>query len=253
LNPEPLLDLPPDRRTTELRRVREREQAAEGHERRKHRVMWQCVALAFLGVPVYAASWSLTDPALTPPVRALYVWNSNPAVIAADQAQVLRGLAREDLFTIVHEQVMTDTARYADVVLPATTFLEGYDVAKAGMLRMTTRLAPLAEKDNIRVNCLAPGWIATGGSLEYWQSLTPAERSARGVPSRLLTTDEIAEAVARLADDRSLAGRVLVWWPDAEPRFIRWGDRGYRELEDLSPPLAEAMGDREDLNSMDRS
>jgi 3-oxoacyl-[acyl-carrier protein] reductase len=119
----------------------------------------------------------------------------------------------------------------------------GYNVAKAGMIRMTTRLAPLAAKDNIRVNCLAPGWIATGGSLEYWQSLTPAERRARGVPSRLLTTDEIAEAVVRLAEDRSLAGRVLVWWSDAAPRFIRWGDRGYRELEDVWLPLADAMGD----------
>jgi 3-oxoacyl-[acyl-carrier protein] reductase len=122
--------------------------------------------------------------------------------------------------------------------------LAGYDVAKAGMIRMTTRLAPLADQDNIRVNCLAPGWIATGGSREYWESLTPEERRARGVPSRLLTPGEIAEAVFRLADDRSLAGRVLVWWSDAEPRFIRWGDRGYRELEDFVPPLADVVGDR---------
>src|SRR5215470_14821111 len=103
----------------------------------------------------------------------------------------------------------------------------GYDVAKAGMIRMTTRLATLAETDGIRVNCLAPGWIATDGVRQYWESLTPAERTARGVPSRLLTLDEIAEAVVRLAEDRSLAGRVLVWWSESEPRLIRWGDRGY--------------------------
>lgn len=71
---------------------------------------------------------ALTDPALEPPVAALVVWNSNPAAIAPDQEQVLRGLAREDLFTVVLEQFVTDTARYADVVLPATTQLEHLDV-----------------------------------------------------------------------------------------------------------------------------
>jgi len=106
----------------------------------------------------------------------------------------------------------------------------GYDVAKAGMIRMTTRLASLAGSDGIRVNCLAPGWIATGGALKYWESLTPAERTERGVPSRLLTTGEIADAVVRLAVDRSLAGRVLVWWSENAPRLIEWGDRGYRDF-----------------------
>lgn len=108
--------------------------------------------------------------------------------------------------------------------------LPGYDVAKAGMIRATTRLASLAEKDGIRVNCLAPGWIATDGPRQYWESLTPAERVERGVPSRLLTVDQVSEAVVRLADDRSLAGRVLVWWSDDAPHLIEWGDRGYRDL-----------------------
>ncbi len=70
----------------------------------------------------------LTDPELAPPVKALFVWGSNPAVIAADQTRVLRGLAREDLFTVVHEQFMTDTARHADLVLPAPTMLEQEDL-----------------------------------------------------------------------------------------------------------------------------
>ncbi len=108
--------------------------------------------------------------------------------------------------------------------------IPGYDVAKAGMIRMTTRLASLARTDGIRVNCLAPGWIATDSVRQYWESLTPEDRMARGVPSRLLTTDQVSEAVLRLAEDRSLAGRVLVWWSEDAPRLVEWGDRGYRNF-----------------------
>ena len=66
-----------------------------------------------------------------PPVKVLFVYNCNPVATAPDQRRIVRGLQREDLFTVVFEQVMSDTALYADVVLPATTFLEGYDFAKA--------------------------------------------------------------------------------------------------------------------------
>ncbi len=71
---------------------------------------------------------ALTDDRLDPPVKALVCWSSNPAAIAPDQEQVLAGLRREDLFTVVLEQFMTDTALHADVVLPATTQLEHLDV-----------------------------------------------------------------------------------------------------------------------------
>lgn len=63
-----------------------------------------------------------------PPVRALVVYNSNPAAVAPDRNTVLRGLAREDLFTVVLEHFQTDTADWADIVLPATTQLEHWDV-----------------------------------------------------------------------------------------------------------------------------
>jgi hypothetical protein len=65
-----------------------------------------------------------------PPVRAIYVYNSNPAAIAPDQSKVLEGFRREDLFTVVHEQFQTDTADYADILLPATTQLEHRDLVK---------------------------------------------------------------------------------------------------------------------------
>jgi len=66
-----------------------------------------------------------------PPVNVLFVYNCNPVVTVPDQHHIVRGLQREDLFTVVFEQLMTDTALYADVVLPATTFLEGYDFARS--------------------------------------------------------------------------------------------------------------------------
>jgi NAD(P)-dependent dehydrogenase (short-subunit alcohol dehydrogenase family) len=110
----------------------------------------------------------------------------------------------------------------------------GYDIAKAGLIRMTTGLASLAETDGIRVNCLAPGWIATDGPLQYWESLTPAERAARGVPSRLLMPAQVADLVVQLAGDESLNGRVLVWWSEDALRLIRWGDRGLLRCHRIS-------------------
>ena len=68
---------------------------------------------------------------LEPPVRALFVFNSNPLVVAPRSDLVQQGLAREDLFTVVLEQALTETARYADYLLPATTFLEHPDLYTA--------------------------------------------------------------------------------------------------------------------------
>ncbi|MEQ9640143.1 MAG: molybdopterin-dependent oxidoreductase [Alphaproteobacteria bacterium] len=77
--------------------------------------------------------WRL-GPALTgemdldPPIKSLFVYNSNPAVVAPEQDKLIRGLKRDDLFTVVSEQFMTDTALHADLVLPATTQLEQEDI-----------------------------------------------------------------------------------------------------------------------------
>jgi len=68
---------------------------------------------------------------LDPPVKALFVYNSNPAAVAPEQERVREGLAREDLFTVVHDLFATDTVDFADIVLPATTTLEQYDIHKS--------------------------------------------------------------------------------------------------------------------------
>jgi len=65
------------------------------------------------------------------PVQVLFVYNSNPAAVAPDSNKVIAGLMREDLFTVVHDSFLTDTADYADIVLPATTHLENFDIHKS--------------------------------------------------------------------------------------------------------------------------
>jgi anaerobic selenocysteine-containing dehydrogenase len=80
-----------------------------------------------------------------PPVQAFVVYNSNPAAVAPDLGQVRRGLLRDDLFTVVMEHFVTDTARYADWVLPATTQLEHWDVHTAyGHLYLTLNRPSIA-------------------------------------------------------------------------------------------------------------
>lgn len=66
-----------------------------------------------------------------PPLKGLFVYNANPAATIPNQNLVLKGLERDDLFTVVFEQVMTDTAKFADIILPAVTFLEQEEIKKA--------------------------------------------------------------------------------------------------------------------------
>ena len=91
-----------------------------------------------------------------PPIRALYVYNSNPVAVAPESAKVAAGFAREDLFCVVHEIFQTDTADYADILLPATTQLEHDDVHNSYghlyALANNPAIAPLGEaKPNTEV------------------------------------------------------------------------------------------------------
>lgn len=101
-----------------------------------------------------------------PPIKGLFVYNCNPAVTVPNQNAVISGLQRDDLFTVVFEQVMTDTAAYADILLPAVTFLEQHEIKKAygtyALQAIEPVIAPLGEaKPNEAVFALlgrAMGW-----------------------------------------------------------------------------------------------
>ncbi|CAB4815125.1 unannotated protein [freshwater metagenome] len=92
---------------------------------------------------------ALNDPTLDPPITVLLAWNGNPLVTQPNAELMRRGLLRDDLFTVVHEQFLTDTAAYADIVLPATTQIESADVVPAwGHLHLGANhaaIAPLGE------------------------------------------------------------------------------------------------------------
>ena len=133
----------------------------------------RAINMALLGEALAEAS---------PPVEVLFVYNCNPASTVPDQAAVLRGLAREDLFTVVHEQVFTDTCRWADVVLPATAFVEHREIRRGyGAMRMYDRPA-VAQ---------APGLARSNHAL-FGELI---ERMGLGRAGDPRTEDEIAAAI----------------------------------------------------------
>ena len=153
-----------------------------------------------------------------PPVKALYVYNSNPAAVCPDQSRVLSGLEREDLFTVVHDQFQTDTADFADIVLPATSQLEHFDIHNSyGHLYVQSNnpaIAPLAEaKPNTEVFRLLAR--AMGFEPESFEESDEelARRSLKG-----------GEALTGITLDDTKAGPVRLnlpknWAPFAEGKF----------------------------------
>ncbi len=146
-----------------------------------------------------------------PPVRSLYISHSNPAAVAPDQNRVLAGLAREDLFTVVHERFMTDSARYADIVLPATSSLEHADIYRSygwyGVQRSRALIPPVGQ--------------------------ARSNRQVMALLARELGYDE--EIFYR--DDESLIDELLTepndWWRGVDFEALRQG----RAVE-LAPPGA---------------
>jgi len=113
-----------------------------------------------LGRPARVINMNRLGKALTelndPPVKALFVWNCNPAAVTPNHNLVTQGLKRKDLYTVVHEQFFTDTTDYADIVLPATTFFEHKDLQGSYghyYLQISNQaIAPLGEcKSNVEL------------------------------------------------------------------------------------------------------
>ena len=91
----------------------------------------------------------MRSPPREPPVRAVIVYNNNPVAVCPDSSKVIAGFAREDLFSVVMDSFLTDTADYADIVLPATTQLEHSDIHKSYghlyVLANNPAIAPVGE------------------------------------------------------------------------------------------------------------
>ena len=147
------------------------------------------------------------DLAGGPPVTAMIVQNTNPASVAPDQTKVKQGLAREDLFVCVHEQFMTETAQLADIVLPATMFLEHDDIYQGGghqhiMLGRKLVEPPGECRNNHEVICD----LARRVGAEASRFRDDAERDHRLRRSRHRSRPDLA----RLEDDN---------WIDVQPEF----------------------------------
>jgi len=133
-------------------------------------------------------------------IRALFVYNCNPLATLPEQDAVRRGLAREDLFTVVFEQVMTDTAQWADVVLPATTFLEHHEVHRGyGNVVLHNRAAAVQPVGQARSNASVFDELVRRLGLQRDGDLTPEQlpaalRAAAGAPDQRVFEPEVGDA-----------------------------------------------------------
>ena len=193
----------------------------------------------FARAPVRSVNMNQLGTALNalrdPPIMSLYVYSSNPACIAPNQSAVLRGLGREDLFTVVHERFMTDTARYADIVLPADTAMEHADLAGSyGNLciqKTDPVIAPLGEcKSNFAVFSL----LARAMGFEepyFYQTETQLRDAVLAAPNRL--RGRLSEQ-----DRRRFAAGQAVLLPQDDPCAFATASG---KLEFLRPELDEPL------------
>ncbi len=140
------------------------------------------------------------------PVTALLVQNTNPASVAPEQALVKRGLARDDLFTVVHEQFLTETAAYADLVLPATMFLEHDDLYQGGGHSHVMWGGKLVD---------APGECRSNHDV----ICALADRLDAAHPGFAMTPREMADATLRASGHGTLEALESGAWRDAQPDF----------------------------------
>ncbi len=116
--------------------------------------------------------------------------------------------------------VIVNISSAAGVGFRADSDWPDYAAAKAAVVRLTVTLAPLQEQLNIRVNCICPGWVATERVLEYLSRWTAKQKAAANVPERMLTPEDIGDAVVQCARDENLAGRVMLYYEPGKKRLI---------------------------------
>ena len=149
------------------------------------------------------------DPAALqggPPVKALLVQSTNPGAVAPEQGLVKQGLAREDLFTVVHEQMMTETARLADIVLPATMFMEHDDLYQGG---------------GHQYLALGPKLVDPPGECRSNHDVSSAIAGRVGAshPGFAMTPRELIDWTLRQSDWGTLDELETTKWIDAQPPF----------------------------------
>jgi anaerobic selenocysteine-containing dehydrogenase len=181
-----------------------------------------------------------------PPIKSLYVYHSNPAVIAPDQRAVLRGLAREDLFTVVHERFLTDTARFADIVLPATTSLEHDDLYRAyGSYAAQLGRAVIPAVGEAKSNWEVFGLLAQGmGWTEPFFAQTAAEMIEHLLAEDNPWRDGAANSCLRTGKPVLLTvpGEAKQGWQTPSGRIEIRNDREAQPLPRLLPTHSEKDG-----------
>ncbi|HET9217235.1 MAG TPA: molybdopterin-dependent oxidoreductase [Terriglobia bacterium] len=157
-----------------------------------------------------------------PEIQALFVYNANPVATAPNQERVIRALSRESLFTVVHEQVWTDTCDYADIVLPATTFLEHKELSRSYSGYALQWSDPVVKETG---EAKSNHWVFT----ELSRAMGFEE------PELRVDEEEVARAAVKNVDEVKQAGYVAV------PRPVSFVDafpsRGYIDLAGSNPPV----------------
>ena len=180
-----------------------------------------------------------------PPVTALFIQNMNPVTVAPEQARVKQGFAREDLFVCVHEQFMTETAKWADVVLPATMFLEHDDFYQGGGHQHIL---------------LGPKLIEAAGECRSNHEVicALAKRVGAEHPGFDMTARELIDWTLQASGWGDLESLEANKWIDCQPDFetshyvngFAWADGKFRfkpDWSEVSIHITEALGPADDM------
>lgn len=180
------------------------------------------------------------------PVKAMLIQNTNPMTVAPEQALVREGFAREDLFVVVHEQFMTETAEMADIVLPATMFMEHDDLYYGGGHQHISVGPKLIDP---------PGECRSNH--ELLQALAPRLGAAH--PGFEMTPRELIDATLKLSDHGDVAGLEADLWRDLQPDFrtshyldgFAHADKKFHFKADWAhPPFGLMMGEFDKMPSL---